>query len=147
MELPPTGSLGTLHSAGGWDGGGRLAAGHQGRVLSPPRGRRSTPVWAGRRSPDSLPEGGPCWRGLSFPIHHWSPAQYRPQLEFRLKLGNYLFFFLMYKTCERKSSMERPREEALGPHRPSGWGQAEADEQGPRPRDTYIKHLCLPLTC
>lgn len=83
------------------------------------------------------------WTVLSHP-HPREPDPAPPTgWSFGRQLGSYLFFFLIYKTCKRRSSVKWPRKEALmDPAVPRDKGHAEADEQetvSPQVlRDPYI---------
>lgn len=113
----------------------------------------------GRRGPDSLTrERDPHGGGIL--LSHPRPLESSPALptgwSLGWQMGSYLFFFLMYKTCKRRSSIKWPGKEALiNPAVPWDRGHAEADErenyrspcpQRPHPRDTYILNLCFHLT-
>lgn len=90
-------------------------------MLNPPREKVATPYpeWAKEALTHWSGRGVRIWGAL---LSHPHPRELSPALpmgwSFGWQLGSYLFFFLMYKTCKRRTSVKWPGTEALSS--PSG---------------------------
>lgn len=90
-------------------------------MLNPPREKVATPnpEWAKEALTPWPGRGVQIWGALP-PTHPGACPSTAHGPEFGWQLGSYLFFFLMYKTCKRKTSVRWPVTEALSS--PSGQG-------------------------